>query len=401
MNENLRESLLNYTDKVISADICYLTVDDGEGEGVIIYKDNKPLVNMGNCGYLGLEHEAKVKEASINAINRHGLHLSSSRAYISSELYQSLEEKLSKIFNRSVVLAQSTHLMHIAVLPLLINRKDLLITDQQVHRSVQFVIEYLTGQGIKNKHILHSRLDQLTNLLDKHKNSYSKVWYFADGIYSMFGDRAPNHQLLELLNNYEQLHIYFDDAHGMSCFGDKGEGWSLSGCLKNHPRVYVATSLRKGFGAEGAVFTCQDEKTCKLIRLMGGPIVFGGPISNAGLGAGIVCADMHLSNELAVFQDKLNSNIQHCQALLEQHGLPVYSDPLTPIFFVGVGDPDNGVRLSRKIMERGFYCNVAMFPVVPKRHTGLRFTLTARHTHAQISEFVSILNEVLNSESDS
>ncbi|MBU2710836.1 aminotransferase class I/II-fold pyridoxal phosphate-dependent enzyme [Zooshikella harenae] len=395
MNELLKESLLDYADKVISAQICYLSVDDSGGEGTVIRKDDRQLINMGNCGYLGLEHEKSVKEGSINAINNHGLHLSSSRAYISSNLYQSLEEKLTQIFDRPVVLAQSTHLIHLAVLPLIIDTKDLLIVDQQVHRSVQVIGEYLSGRGVTTEYILHSHLDQLSALLDEHKHKYQKVWYLADGIYSMFGDRSPNEQLLQLLKDNEQLHIYFDDAHGMSCFGEKGEGWSLSGCLKGHPRVYVATSLRKGFGAEGAVFTCQDEAVCKLVRHMGGPVIFGGPISNGGLGAANVSADIHLSGQLAYFQNKLNENIKYCQNLLELNNLPVYSDPETPIFFIGVGDPDDGVKLVRNMMDCGFYCNIAIFPAVSKKHTGLRFTLTARHTTTQIENFVETLKDEL------
>ena len=47
----------------------------------------------------------------------------------------------------------------------------------------------------------------------------------ADGVYSMFGDYAPIAELIELTKKYSQLHLYFDDVHGMSWIGKNGTGF--------------------------------------------------------------------------------------------------------------------------------------------------------------------------------
>ena len=55
------------------------------------------------------------------------------------------------------------------------------------------------------------------------RNDYKKIWYMADGVYSMQGDFAPIKELYKLADQYEQLHLYIDDIHGMSWAGPNGK----------------------------------------------------------------------------------------------------------------------------------------------------------------------------------
>lgn len=85
-----------------------------------------------------------------------------------------------------------------------------------------------------------------------------------------------------------------DDAHGMSCYGEKGQGYVLSK-MKLHPRMIVAISLAKAFATGGSVFVFPDQATADLVRNCGGPMITSGPMQPGALGAAVASGHIHLS----------------------------------------------------------------------------------------------------------
>ena len=75
-----------------------------------------------------------------------------------------------------------------------------------------------------------------------------------DGVYSMYGDFAPMQDIVTLLNKYQKLHLYADDAHGMSIAGKNGAG-IIYNQAPLHKKMVMATSLNKAFAA-GEEFFC-------------------------------------------------------------------------------------------------------------------------------------------------
>jgi len=104
-----------------------------------------------------------------------------------------------------------------------------IILDQMVHNSVQTAAKLCRRKGFRSKPCFtvtwRCLRRESTNLA-----KISPCLYLTDGVYSMFGDMAPVDELGKLLNRYEQLHLYFDDAHGMSWTGKHGRGYVLD-CL--------------------------------------------------------------------------------------------------------------------------------------------------------------------------
>ena len=68
----------------------------------------------------------------------------------------------------------------------------------------------------------------------------------------------------------------------------------------------------------------------------------------------------------------------------------------TPIFFVGVGLPSVGNNLLQKMKSDGFYQNLGIFPAVPMKNTGVRFTITRLNTYKQIDNMVIQLAKNFN-----
>src|SRR5690606_14566705 len=62
-------------------------------------------------------------------------------------------------------------------------------------------------------------------------------------------------------------------------------------------------------------------------------------------------------------------------------------------FFVGVGAPKPAYDLIDRMINDGFLVNIGIFPAVPMKNTGLRFTITRLHTFKQIELFVQSLKQ--------
>src|ERR1051325_7665120 len=128
------------------------------------------------------------------------------------------------MYNQPVVIAPSTTLGHISNIPVLVGDNDAVILDSQVHESVQTVVQLLKTRNITVELVRHNRMDNLEDRIKVLSETHRKVWYMADGVYSMYGDFPPVKELVELMSRYEQFYLYVDDSHGMSWAGKNGTG---------------------------------------------------------------------------------------------------------------------------------------------------------------------------------
>ena len=261
----------------ISKGILHLHTSGEPFAGTSIGLNNRSVINFGSCSYLGLEFDERLKNAARKAVDMYGTQFSASRAYVSLGLYIELQELLEKIFEAPCVIAPTTTLAHIANIPIMVGFNDAVIMDQQVHNSVQTAVEIVKARNVHVELIRHNRIDLLEERIIALRNQHTKIWYLADGIYSMFGDHAPVAALIALMEKYPALHCYFDDAHGMSIYGKHGRGFVL-GDKNIHPKMVIATSLNKAFACGGGVLIYGDKALAGKVSRAGGPLLSSGPM---------------------------------------------------------------------------------------------------------------------------
>ena len=380
--------------KAAAEGLIHLVAEDTVANGRTVMLKGKEYINFGSCSYLGLELDPRIKAGTIDAVERYGSQFASSRAYLSVGLYEEAEALLSKIYNRPLILAASLTLGHMSTLPVLVGDNDVLIMDHQVHASVNMAVSQLRNRGIKVEMIRHSNMDMLESRIKKLKENYDKIWYLADGIYSMYGDFAPIDRLKELLDTYEQFHLYIDDAHGSGCIGENGCGFVHTE-LPYHPRMFLTCSLAKSFATAGGVLIFPDEESRQLVRTCGGTLIFSGPIQPPMLGAAIASIKIHLSDELPALQSKLRNRIASFNYLAEKYQLPIFSESTSPVCFINVGTPQVGYNMVKRVMNEGFYLNLAVYPSVPYKNTGLRLAINNHLSLEDIEKIISVMAEQL------
>ncbi|MEN9613670.1 MAG: hypothetical protein RLZZ628_4484 [Bacteroidota bacterium] len=355
-----------------------LTVKNHQLNGKTIQIANAPpegAIHFGNCSYLGLELDDRLKNAAIDAIQRYGAQFCCSRIYTGISLYEEFESLMSANFGQPVLATATTSLGHIAAIPLLISPEDAVILDHQVHNSVQNAVRMVKANGTHVEYVRHNNMDNLEARIKVLSQTHRQIWYMADGVYSMFGDIAPSKQILELLNRYDNFRCYMDDAHGVAWIGERGCGQVLHD-IDYHPNLLIAGSMGKGFGTCGGFLVCPDEKLKNKIRLNGSTMIFSGPVTPPILGASVAAAKIMQTDELLERQTALQERIQYFIRTAQALGLPVVSTDKTPIFFIGVGTPNMGYKICQRLIQTGFYTNIAVYPSVPYKNTGLRITLS-------------------------
>lgn len=390
----MRKEFSDLIDKLLTKNrelgLLQLTDESQTTDGRTVTVKGKEMVYFGSCNYLGLETDQRLKDAAKDAIDRFGTQTSYSRAGLSNNLYDTLESKLGEIFGKPTLLAPTTSLGHVSVIPVIIGERDALIMDHQVHNSVKNAVQMVKADGVYTEILKHNRVDYLETRIQILKQTYDRVWYFCDGVYSMYGDSAPFKELWQLLDKYDQFNLYVDDAHGMSWAGQHGRGMALSK-MPFHPRMILTTSLAKGFANCGGALVFGDEQQKSLIRNCGSSFIFSGPLQPAVLASGIASADIHLSEEIESYQNDLFERMLCFVERAKELGLPVINNELTPIFFVGTSKAEVGYKLVKHLMDRGMLIHQNVFPTVPMKNAGLRVALT---NHISIKDIHTLLDEI-------
>ena len=352
------------------------------------------LLFFGSCSYLGLEHDPRLKAAAMEAADKYGTQFSSSRAYVSSRYYEEAESLMRQMFRQPSVIVQSLTLGHMSNIPVLVGDSDAVIMDSQVHDSVQTAVQLLKARNIRVELVRHNRLDLLEQRIRSLKDSYRKIWFMADGVYSMQGNYAPVTDLRKLLDRYDQLHLYLDDIHGMSWAGENGTGYVMSQAAY-HERLYLTTGLTKAFGVAGGLLVYPRESELQLVRNTSKAFIFSIQMPPMVLGAVIASAKIHLTEEIYTIQNQLKEKINYFNSKAKSLQLPLINETDSPIMFIGVGKPETGYNMVRRLMNAGYYVNISVFPSVSYNNTGLRIPLNNKLTIQDIDGLLATIAEQL------
>lgn len=364
--------------------------DDHQLDGRTIAIDGRELVNFGSCSYLGLETDERLKEAAVEATRRWGTQFSTSRSYVSAPPYAALEAMLEELFGGAVMIAPTTSLGHLSTLPIVVDEHDAVVLDHQVHHSVQVAANQLRVQGTHVELVRHNRMDLLEERIQVLGKTHPRVWYMADGVYSMFADTIPLADMQRLMDTHEQFHLFVDDSHGMSWAGKHGRGFVL-GHMPIRDRMIVAASLNKAFAAAGGAFVFADADLRRRVQLLPGPMMFSGPIQPPLLGAALASAQIHLSPEIEQRQALLRDRVQLTNVLLQEFELPLVAPSEAPIRYVGAGIPRMSYKVAQRMMDDGYWVNMAPYPAVPMKKTGIRTPITVHHSLEDIHGMVESL----------
>lgn len=381
-----------------------LIITERCGKKITLLDGNK-LIEFISCSYLGLDQDKRLIKAASNNLYKCGVTFSSARTRVLFESFLILEELLNKIFyNAHCVIFSSVHLVNLGVFPLIASGEmpsfpfrdqgPFFIINKTAHASIQINRGLLKQFG----EVTVINFDDLSNVEKQFRiasNTNRTPIAIADGVGSM-GGLGSVLELLDLAEKYNG-YIYLDDAHGISVYGKNGCGYVLS-CLDTfHPRLILAASMAKAFGAVGGVVVLPTLEDAKMVKRFASTYIFGGPLPLAIVDSAIASANIHLSKEIYDLQEQLQKRILYFDKLM---GIDFKSRIVNfainfPIRGILMGDEFKAIKSTSKLRKKGFAVTAAMYPTVAKGRAMLRVNIAAKHTQKDIKSFCEALKEII------
>ena len=356
-------------------------------QGAWLEVDGKKVLNFCSNNYLGLANHPKLVEAATNALKKYGVGPGAVRSIAGTmEIHTELERRLAAFKGvEAAIVLQSGFSANTAVIPVLVGKEDVIISDELNHASI---IDGSRLSGARIERYAHANPAHLEDVLTKNKGTYRRALVVTDGVFSMDGDLAPLDQIYEVTSRQDAM-LMVDDAHGEGVIGRGGRGIVDHFGLHGKVDVEVGT-LSKAFGVVGGV-VAGNAKIIEWVRQRGRPFLFSSATPPADVAACIAAVDLLESSTELV--DRLWENARYFKAELKKIGLNT-GNSVTPITPVMLGEAPLAQQFSRELFEENVFAMSLGFPTVPQGKARIRVMISAAHSREDLDQGLAAFEKV-------
>src|SRR5947209_15710959 len=188
----------------------------------IVEMEGRPRIMLGSNNYLGLTGDERVKRGAIEALERYGTGLTGSRFLNgTTDLHLELEQEFTEWFGTEGALVFTTgHQANLGAIGTILGPSDTVIADSGDHASI---LDGCILSRAKLRAFRHNRIDRLERTLEKAADDGGGILVVVDGVFSMEGDVAPLHEIVELTSRFG-ARLMVDEAHALGVLGARGAG---------------------------------------------------------------------------------------------------------------------------------------------------------------------------------
>jgi 8-amino-7-oxononanoate synthase len=345
--------------------------------------------------YLGLANHPDLITALSEGAQRFGVGSGASHLISGHQtIHDALEKKLAQTQALSIPKAKALffstgYLANISAITALSNLKSnasKIYSARLNHASLIDGVRLAKGQNNATLFIFdHHNLVALEDELKQDSSQHKLI--IIDGVFSMDGDLAPIGALLQLAERHDAL-LMVDDAHGFGVLGRHGYGILEDSGLCSERLIYVGT-LGKAAGISGA-FVCANELLIEWLIQKARPYIYSTASSPALAYALIRSLELIEGPIGQERRDSLRSNTVLWKQLAQFAHWHLL-DSATAIQPIIVGSNETVLQLAKDLDRAGYWIPAIRPPTVPVGMSRLRMTLSATHTHDEISALANIL----------
>ena len=384
LNQFLSENLADLKSKGL-----YNEIDLLEGaNGPKIKIRGRELINLSSNNYLGLATDARLKKAAKEATDRYGVGAGAVRTINGTmDIHDELEKKLAAFKGTEAsIVFQSGFNCNMGAISAVMTKKDAILSDELNHASI---IDGCRLSGAKIIRVKHQDMEDLRTKGKEAKESglYEKIMYISDGVFSMDGDVANIHGIVEVCKELDII-SYIDDAHGSGVMG-KGAGTVKHfGHAKNID--FQMGTLSKAVGVVGG-YVAGTKDLIDWLKVRARPFLFSTSLTPANAAA--IIEAIRVMEEDPSLHERLWENGDFLKKELKNLGFDIGASetPITPVI---IGDESLTQKFSKRLNEEGVYAKSIVFPTVPMGTGRVRNMPTAEHTKEMLLEAVRIYEKV-------
>jgi glycine C-acetyltransferase len=357
---------------------------EGEGE--------REFLRMNSNSYLGLGLDDQVIAAEEAAVRAWGTGPGAVR-FISGTWapHIELEARLAAFHGRAAAMIfSSAYAAVMGVLSPLITAETAVISDELNHNSI---INAIRLSRPKRKEIYrHLDMAELDARLEACAADCKRAIVITDGIFSMRGDHAPLHEIVELARRHDGAYaenavVVADDSHGVGAFGETGRG-TEEYCGGAPVDLLIAT-LGKAFGVNGG-YVAASRTLVEYLRETSPFYIYSNPITPGEAAAACRAVEIVDSAQGRALLDHLRAMTARFESGLTELGYETIpgAHPVVPLM---VRDTARTTALVAHLRENGILATGLNYPVVPRGDEEIRFQVSADHTEGDIDEALAVL----------
>jgi len=347
-----------------------------------------PVLNMCANNYLGLSSHPDLIQAAKDAMDTHGLGLSSVRFICGTQdIHCELEEAISKFHKKeATILYPSCFDANAGFFEAFLTKEDAIISDALNHASIIDGVRLCKAQRHRFDHM---DMGSLEEKLIAAKDARIKM-IATDGVFSMDGDIAPLAEICDLADEYG-AYVFVDECHATGFLGKTGRG-TPEYCGVEDRVLVINSTLGKALGGATGGYTTGPRELIDLLRNKARPYLFSNTLAPSVVGASLKVFEM-ISNDTSL-RDKLEENTTFFREELSQYGFDIAGDKACPIVPVMLGDARLAAEFADEMLEKGVYVIGFSYPVVPKGKARIRTQISAAHSRDQLQYAVNAFVEV-------
>ena len=378
----------------------FKALDWGEKEGLYTYQqpldgksgprvqlNGREMIMLSSYDYLGLIGHSELEEAGIEALRKYGTGTGGVRLLTgTNRLHREFEDELADFKGtEAAVTYGSGYMANLAAIGTLITRRDRVLVDECIHRSI---VDALRLTGIEFQTFAHN---DTGNLEYKLKNSPGgrRTFIIVEGIYSMDGDICPLPALVSIKEKYQAL-LMVDEAHSIGVIGKEGSGLhSHFGLPASVVDVWTA-SLSKAIPANGG-FVAGSKELIIYLQHQSAPYIFSAALSPVNIAAARAAIQV-MKKEPDRFE-RLHKNTHVLREGLRSIGFHTGCST-SPIIPVRLHNSEEAYRCARMLFDLGVLVSAVVFPAVPPNRPLLRLCATAAQNEEVLSEVLFAFEQV-------
>ena len=342
------------------------------------------VVNLSLNDYLGLAARTDLQERFFadEANRRIAMTASAARLLASDQNeYARLESYISSLYGgRPALLFNSGYHANTGLISALASEGGtLIVADKLIHASA---IDGIMLSKAPFKRFLTNDFNRLESILRKEHDAYERIIVIVESVYSMDGDRTDLDALVELKRRYPNVLLYIDEAHSFGTLGHRGLG--LSRWHEGFEEIDVVMCTLGKAGASAGAFAVLSPELRDYAVNRSRSFIFSTAI------APLTAAWSRYTIECLTGMDAERAHLQRLSRRLAEGVGAAEPRYIMPYL---TGGAEAALRLSARLLERGYKVLPIRTPTVPPGTERLRISLSAALTEAQIKGFTDTLRE--------
>ncbi|KAJ3678238.1 hypothetical protein LUZ60_002041 [Juncus effusus] len=315
-----------------------------------------------------------------------------------TKLHNELEDLVAKYVGKeSAILFGMGYVTNSAIIPALINKGGLIISDSLNHNSI---VNGARGSGATVRVFQHNNPSHLEEVLREQiahgqprtHRPWKKIIVIIEGIYSMEGELCKLPEIMTVCKKYK-VYTYLDEAHSIGAVGKTGRGvCELLGVDPADVDIMMGT-FTKSFGSCGGYIAASKEiiqylkHTCPahLYATSMSP-----PAVQQVISAIKVILGEDGTNRGAKKLGQIRENSNFFRSELQKMGFEVLGDNDSPVMPIMLYNPAKIPAFSRECLNQNVAVVTVAFPATPLLLARARICISASHTREDLIKALEV-----------